>query len=90
MIDLNIQIGIIIYSFLYGLIFYYLLYICKDYLLINNTFYRIINTFTFFISLSLIYFIGLQIVCDGILHIYSLSIVILSGLIEHFIAKKKI
>lgn len=90
MINLSIQISIIIYSFLYGLVFYYLLYICRDYLSINNKFYRIINTLTFFMSLSLIYFIGLQIVCDGILHIYSLSIVILAGLIEHFIAKKKI
>ena len=90
MINLSTQINIILYSFLYGLLFYYLLYLCRHYLNYKKTFFRIINTFTFFTSLSLIFFIGLQIVCDGILHIYSLSIVILSGLIEHFIAKKKI
>lgn len=88
MIDLNIQLSLIIYSFLYGLVFYYLLCLCRDYLNYNNCFFRIINTFTFFIALSIIYFIGLQIICDGILHIYSLFIVILPGLIEHFIAKK--
>lgn len=90
MINLNIQINIIVYSILFGLLFYYLLYLCRKYLNYNNCFLRVINTFTFFTSLSLIYFIGLQIICDGILHIYSLSIVILVGLIEHFIAKKKI
>ena len=88
MINLDIQLSVIIYSYLYGLVFYYLLYLCRYYLNYEVCFFRIINTFTFFIALSIIYFIGLQILCDGILHIYSLFIVILSGLIEHFVAKK--
>ena len=74
MIELNIQVDIIIYSIIYGLLFYYLLYLCRDYLNYNTYIFRLLNTFTFFMSLSLIYIIGLDIVCDGILHIYSIHI----------------
>jgi len=89
MIELNIQVDIIIYSIIYGLLFYYLLYLCRDYLNYNTYIFRLLNTFTFFMSLSLIYIIGLDIVCDGILHIYSIFIVILVGIVNHFVAKKK-
>lgn len=89
MIELNIQVDIIIYSIIYGLLFYYLLYLCRGYLNYNTYIFRLLNTFTFFMSLSLIYIIGLDIVCDGILHIYSIFIVILVGIANHFVAKKK-
>ena len=87
MIDLKVQYSIILFSLLYGLFFYYLLYICKDYLNINNHFYRIINTLSFFLFMSIIYFIGIEIVCGGIFHIYSFIIIIVVGLIEHYMSK---
>ena len=87
MININVQLSIIIFSYLFGLLFYYLLNICKDYINHKNYFFKIINTFTFFLSMSLIYFIGLEIVCNGILHIYSFLIIILSGLIEFLLSK---
>lgn len=89
MININIQIDIIIYSILYGLLFYYLLFLCRKYINYEIYVFRLINTFTFFLFFSLIYFIGLDIVCNGILHIYSLIIVILVGILCHFVAKKK-
>ncbi len=89
MINLNVQISIIIFSYIYGLLFYYLLYLCRDYINYKNYIFKIINTITFFLTMTFVYFIGIEIVCDGILHIYSLIIVILAGLIEHFVAKIK-
>lgn len=88
MIDINVQLSIIIFSYIYGLLFYWLLFLCRNYINYKNSIYRIINTTTFFLLFSLLYFIGIEIVCDGILHIYSLFIVILSGYMEHIIAKK--
>jgi hypothetical protein len=85
MIDINTQFSIIVFSYLYGVLFFSLLFICKDYLNHNNYFYRIINTITFFLTLSLIYFIGCEIVCSGIVHIYSFFIISLSGIIEYYL-----
>lgn len=89
MIEFNTQLDIIIFSYIYGLLFYYLLYLCRDYINHKTLFFRIINTISFFLFFSLVYFIGLEIVCDGILHIYSLFIVIFAGYTMYFIAKKK-
>ena len=89
MIDFNTQISIIVFSYIYGLLFYYLIYLCRKYINYELVFFRIINTITFFLSFSIIYFIGLELVCDGILHIYSLIIVIFTGFVSHLIAKKK-
>ena len=89
MIEFNTQLDIIIFSYIYGLLFYYLLYLCRDYINHKTLFFRTINTISFFLFFSLVYFIGLEIVCDGILHIYSLFIVIFVGYTMHFIAKKK-
>lgn len=88
MIDINIQFSIILFSFLYGLLFYYLLNIFSDYINHNNYFYRIINTVTYFLFMSLVYFIGIEIVCDGILHIYSFIFISLAGIIEYALSKK--
>ena len=89
MININFQLSIIVFSIIYGLLFYYLLFICRYYLCYKNIIFRFINTITFFLLLSNIYFIGLDIICDGILHVYSLIIIVFIGTIEHFIEKKK-
>lgn len=89
MITFKVQFSLIIFSYIYGKAFYYLLYLCRHYINYPNIIYRIINTFTFFVTLSLIYFIGLEIVCDGILHIYSFFIIIGVGYLTHFVANKK-
>ncbi len=87
MINIKAQLSIIIFSYIYGSLFYYLLFLCRNYINYKNRIYKIINTISFFLLFSLLYFIGIEIVCDGILHIYSLFIVILTGYIEHIIAK---
>ncbi len=89
MIQINTQFSIIIFSLLYGLFFYYLLFLCRNYINYPNIFYRFINTFTFFTFLALVYFIGIEIVCDGILHIYSFIIIFGVCYVVNFIANKK-
>ena len=88
MIDINIQYSLILFSLIYGLLFYYLLNICKDYLNIENIFFRIINTITFFLFMSIIYYIGIEIVCDGIFHLYSFIVIIIVGFVEFKLSKK--
>ena len=89
MIEFKFQLSIIIFSYIYGLLLYYLLYLCRDYINYPNYFFRVINTLTFFLTFSLIYLFGLELICDGILHIYSLFIVVFTGYITHLIAKIK-
>ena len=88
MINIDIQYSIILFSLIYGLLFYYLINICKEYLNIDNVFFRIINTITFFLFMSIIYYIGIEIVCDGIFHLYSFIIIIIIGIIEFCLSKK--
>lgn len=89
MIEFNTQLSIIIFSIIYGLLFYYLIVLCRHYINHPKIIFRFINTFTFFTFVALIYFIGLEIVCNGILHIYSFLIIILVCYIVNFIANKK-
>lgn len=88
MIDLNIQLSIILFSIIYGIYFYLLLYLCRNYINYNNTFFRIINTISFILFMTIVYFIGIQIICSGILHLYSLLIITLVCLLCNTIAKK--
>lgn len=90
MININIQYSIIMFSIIYGLLFYYLLIICRDYINIDNILFRIINTITFFLFFTIIYYIGVQIVCDGYFHLYSFFIIIITGIIEYYSSKKHI
>ena len=76
MIDLNIQIKLIIFSFIFGFLFsiaFEMMHIkvkkCK----------KIVNyIFDFFIIFffTIVYFVGLIKICNGIFHIYSILIVI--------------
>lgn len=89
MIPENIQFSIIAFSFVYGLFFYYFLCLVHKYLISPKVIQRFISTITFLTFLALIYFIGLQVVSNGILHIYSLLVIIITGYLAHFIANKK-
>ena len=89
MIPEKIQFNIIFFSFLYGLFFYYSLSLAHSYLINSKVVKRFINTITFFAFVTLVYFIGLQVVSNGILHIYSLFVIIITGYLARLIANKK-
>ncbi len=81
MIELAYQFKIIIYSILYSLVFTYSFILCKNYLCVNNYVFKTINTITFYLFFSIMYFIGLEIVCNGILHFYSILTIFFVGYI---------
>lgn len=67
---LRIQIFSLLYSFFYGIVFYILLEINHKILYNGKLFYRIIISFLFVIVNSLLYFLFLIKINNGILHIY--------------------
>ena len=88
MIDLNIQIKLLIFSFVFGFLFSALLDIfnskvdkCK------KSVKFILSFFIVFIS-TIIYFEGIKIIGNAILHIYSLITIIVGFLIYDLIANK--
>ena len=67
---LKIQIFSLLYSFFYGIVFYVLLEINHKILYEGKLFYRIIISFLFVIFSSLLYFLFLIKINNGILHVY--------------------
>ncbi len=69
---LYIQIGSLLFSMIYGIIFYFLLegfnkLVCKVKII-----YKLLLSLIFVISLSIVYFMGLLFINNGVIHIYFL------------------
>lgn len=88
MISLSIQFQLILFSFLFGIFFFFLYKISNKAIYCKNIYFRIINTFSFVMGSTLIYFFGIEKICDGILHPYSLLVIIVSFCISNIIANK--
>jgi len=89
MIPLSIQIKIILFSFSFGVFFYFGYQLVKKAIYCHNVFFRIINTFSFILLLTLLYFFGLEYISDGILHPYSLFLIMLGFVVSNVIARRK-
>lgn len=86
--NLKIQIYSLVFSFIYGLIFYLLVLINKKYLY-NNKFAFVMD-FLFIIDNVLLYFIILKYINNGIFHIYFFITIILGYLLGSFVDKKRL
>lgn len=84
------QIMTIIFSFIYGIIFYILLEVNYKYIYYGNAIYRIIVTFLFVLCNTLIYFIVLRKINYGIVHIYFLLCLLTGYILSNFVYKKLI
>ena len=84
------QIITIVFSFIYGILFYILLEINYKYIYTGNKLYRIIVTFLFVICNTLLYFIILRKINYGIVHIYFLSCIFTGYILSNFVYKKLI
>lgn len=84
------QIITIIFSFIYGIIFYILLEINCKYIYYGNKIYRIIITFLFVICNTLLYFIILKKINYGIVHIYFLLCILTGYILSNFVYKNLI
>lgn len=67
---LKVQIISLLFSFGYGIIFFLLLELNYKFLYNGKTIYRIIVSFLFVLFISLLYFISMLKINNGILHIY--------------------
>ena len=88
MIDLNVQLKLIIFSFIFGFMFSALLEIfnkkinkCKSYL-------KFLFSMILIIIMTYIYFIGIQKVGNGIFHIYSIISIIVGFILYDIIIYK--
>ena len=88
MIYLNIQLKLLIFSFIFG--FYLGVVLDKYNLYIKNkrTIYIIILTFFMLLIFSIIYFVSIMLIANAIFHIYSLLCIILGILVYKLIIKK--
>lgn len=86
---LSVQIFSLIYSFFYGVVFYVLLEINYRFLYLGKIVYRIILSFLFVIFVSLLYFILLVRINNGILHYYFL-LCFFTGYLFSFVIYRKI
>lgn len=87
MIELNIQIDLIFFSIIYGIIFS--LFLDLNYKLLHhkNIFIKYISTIIFTAIGIITYFYGIQKICYGIFHIYSLILIIIGFIIPNLIFK---
>ena len=86
---LKIQIFSLLYSFIYGIIFYILLEVNQKFLYEGNIVYRIIISFLFVIFISLLYFLILIKINNGILHLY-FFLTMFTGYLLSFVIYKKL
>jgi len=86
---LRIQILSLLYSFFYGIVFYFLLEVNHKFLYEGKIVYRIIISFLFIILMSLLYFFGLVKINNGIIHLY-FYLSLFTGYLLSFVIYRKI
>ena len=87
MISLNIQLKLIIFSFIFGFFFFMSLKIFNNKTKKYKLIYKILFSFMFLFSMATIYFIGIQKISDVILHIYSLLCIVIGCILYELIEK---
>ena len=83
---LRLQVYSLLFSLIYGIIFYFLVLLNKKYLYGNKL--SFIIDILFILDNVLLYFIILRYINNGIFHIYFLLMIVLGYIISYFIDKK--
>ena len=86
--SLKIQIYSVLYSFLFGIYFSYILKLFKKYIYNNNIIIKTVSNLVIVIINSFIYFIGINKINNGILHPYTFITLILGFYFINIIYKK--
>lgn len=86
--SLKIQIYSVLYSFLFGIYFSYILKLFKKYIYNDNIIIKIVSNLVIVIINSFIYFIGINKINNGILHPYTFITLILGFYFIDIIYKK--
>ena len=82
---LIVQIKSLVFSFLFGILFSFLISICEKKLYKVRIRYQIINSCLFCIINALVYFIILKKINNGIIHVYFILSIIVGVIFEHVI-----
>lgn len=86
--ELGVQLQVLIVSFVYGVLFSYLLKLHYKFLFEGKLFYKILITLLFVFDNCLLYFLILKSINNGIFHIYFLFLLILGYLFGNYLIKK--
>ena len=87
--ELGVQLQALIVSFVYGVLFSYLLKIQYKFLFEGKLLYKILITVLFVFDNCLLYFLILKTINHAIFHIYFLFLLILGYLFGNYLIKKK-
>lgn len=87
--ELSIQLQVLTVSFVYGILFSYLVHMQYRFLFESKRFYKIIITMLFVFDNSLLYFLILKTINHGIFHIYFFFLLVLGYLFGNYLVKKK-
>jgi len=85
---LEVQLQSLIYSFVYGFFFSFLLNINYKYLFNSTNFYKIIINILFILDNVLLYYILLRLINNGVIHIYFLLMIVLGFMFGNYYTKK--
>ena len=77
MISLSVQVKLIIFSFVFGLLYKYFEIKLDKYIHHSNKLYAVINSFSLIMTFTLLYFYNIELIVNGIVHPYSLLLIIL-------------
>lgn len=88
MMSLNIQIYSFAFSFVFGMIFSLLIKINYKLLFFSKRGVKIFSNFIFMVDVALLYFLGIKLINNGILHIYFFIVFLLGWLVGNFIIDK--
>lgn len=86
--ELSIQLQVLTVSFVYGILFSYILKIQYRFLFSGGYIYKLLVNFLFIIDNCLLYFMILRAINNGIFHIYFLFLLILGFLFGNYLIKK--
>jgi hypothetical protein len=87
--DLTIQLQVLTVSFVYGILFSYLLKLEYRYLFESKFLYKLFLTVLFIFDNYLLYFIILKAINNGMFHIYFLFLLILGFLFGNYLVNRK-
>ena len=87
MIELGIQIKLIVFSFIFGFAFSFILDIFNNLIKKYSKIFEIVFSFILICFMTFIYFIGIEKIGDGIFHIYSIIVIIIGFLTYNMLIK---
>ena len=85
---LSIQIYSLIYSLVYGGVFYLLLDFFNKFTFMKKIYLKVILSWIFIMVIALLYFLGLLYINNGVLHIYFLLSIVCGYIIVYLIFKR--